>query len=321
MEDKAASEALVPLFKLDRLLNQDQGGRRVALLGSIDDKPALLTAERAAFPSDIKTLEAFHKCLADVKNLGTNDIYHWYLASVGHGENNPPNLKLNLISPCTEKHIKKYSAQGVRMVTESPQIYKDHVRPYIAKQREEGRLDWVFNILEGRKEQEDIIFRDPGQNSAKDEAFLLAPDLNWDRKTTTSLHLLAIVERRDLWSLRDLRKSHIVWLRHMREKLIEATVEKYPEIEKDQLKLYMHYQPTFYHLHIHVVHVMLEPTSTQAIGKAFGLENIISQLESMSGGSDAGMAGVSLTYTLGESHDLWAEVFQPSKEGTLGRHG
>ena len=212
----------------------------MALLGSIDNKPALLTAERAAFPSDIKTLETFHKCLADVKNLGTNDIYHWYLASVGHGENRPPDLKLNLISPCTEKHIKKYSAQGVRMVTESPQIYKDHVRPYIAKQREEGRLDWVYNILEGRKEQEDIIFRDPGQNGAKDEAFLLAPDLNWDRKTTTSLHLLAIVERRDLWSLRDLRKCHIVWLKHMREKLIEATVEKYPEIEKDQLKLYMH---------------------------------------------------------------------------------
>ncbi|KAL8769938.1 MAG: hypothetical protein Q9209_004185 [Squamulea sp. 1 TL-2023] len=318
MEEKTESEALVPLFKLDRLLNQDQGGRRVTLLGSIGDKPALLTAERAAFPSDIKTLEAFHKCLANVKNLGTNDIYHWYLASVGHGENSPPDLKLNLISPCTEKHIKKYSPQGVRMVTETPEIYKDHVRQYIAKQRTEGRLDWVFNILEGRKEQKDIIFRDPGQDGAKDEAFLLAPDLNWDRKTLTSLHLLALVERRDIWSLRDLKKAHIIWLKHMRSKIIEATVGKYSEIEKDQLKLYMHYQPTFYHLHIHVVHVMLEPTSTQATGKAFGLENIISQLESMSGGPDAGMADVSLTYTLGESYDLWTEIFLPLKEGGEG---
>ncbi|KAL8844766.1 MAG: hypothetical protein Q9176_000866 [Flavoplaca citrina] len=318
MDENAASEALVPQFKLDRLLNQDQGGRRVTLLGSIDDKPTLLTAERAAFPSDIKTLEVFHKNLVDVKNLGTNDIYHWYLASVGQAKDNPPDLKLNLISPCTEKHIKKYSPQGVRMVTETPGIYKDHVRPYIAKQREEGRLDWVFNILEGRKEQNDIIYRDPGQDGAKDEAFLLAPDLNWDRKTLTSLHLLALVERRDLWSLRDLNKSHIVWLKHMREKVVEATVKKYPEIDHDQLKLYMHYQPTFYHLHIHVVHVMLEPTSTQAIGKAFGLENIISQLESLSGGEEAGMSGVSLTYTLGESHDLWTQVFQPLKEGGKG---
>ncbi|KAL8875439.1 MAG: hypothetical protein Q9198_006207 [Flavoplaca austrocitrina] len=319
MDENAASEALVPQFKLDRLLNQDQGGRRVTLLGSINDKPTLLTAERAAFPSDIKTLEVFHKNLVDVNNLGTNDIYHWYLASVGQAKDNPPDLKLNLISPCTEKHIKKYSPQGVRMVTETPDIYEDHVRPYVAKQREEGRLDWVFNILEGRKEQNDIIYRDPGQDGAKDEAVLLAPDLNWDRKTLTSLHLLALVERRDLWSLRDLNKSHIVWLKHMRGKVVEATVKKYPEIDHDQLKLYMHYQPTFYHLHIHVVHVMLEPTGTQAIGKAFGLENIISQLESLSGDNkNAGMSDVTLTYTLGESHDLWTQVFQPLKEGGKG---
>ncbi|KAL8907623.1 MAG: hypothetical protein Q9207_001274 [Kuettlingeria erythrocarpa] len=318
MEEQLASETLVPLFKLDRLLNQDQGGRRIALLGTINDQPALLTAERAAFPSDSKALEAFQRCLSNVKNLGTNDIYHWYLASAGQGENNPPDLKLNLICPCTEKHIKKYSAQGVRMVTETPEIYREQVRPYIAKQREEGRLDWVFNILEGRKEQKDIIYRDPGQEGAKDEAFLLALDLNWDRKTLTSLHLLVIVERRDLWSLRDLKKSHVTWLRHMRDKILEATVTKYPEVEKDQIKLYFHYQPTFYHLHIHVVHVMLEPTATQAIGKAFGLENLISQLETLSGGPDDGMADVSLTYVLGEAHDLWTQVFRPLKGGAEG---
>lgn len=313
MDERTVSEALVPLFKLGRVLNQDQGGRRITLLGSIDNKPALLTAERAAFPNDPKVLEAFHKWLSNVQNLGTNDIYHWYLASVGQGLDNPPDLKLNLIVPCTEKHIKKYSPQGVRMVTETSEIYRDHVRPYIAKQREQGRLDWVYNILEGRKEQEDIIYRDPGQDGTKDEAFILTPDLNWDRKTLTSMHLLAIVERRDIWSLRDLKKTHIVWLKHMKEKVLEATVKKYPEIERDQVKLYMHYQPTFYHLHIHVVHVMLEPTSTQATGKAFGLENLISQLETMSDGPDAGMADVSLTYILGEAHELWLEVFQPLK--------
>ncbi|KAL9022799.1 MAG: hypothetical protein Q9185_000062 [Variospora sp. 1 TL-2023] len=319
MEENKASEALIPLFKLEKLLNQDQGGRRITLLGSIEGKPALLTAERAAFPSDIKTLEAFHRCLRNVKNLGTNDIYHWYLASASQGDNNPPDLKLNLIHPCTDKHIRKYSPQGVRMVTETPEIYKDRVRPYIIKQREEGRLDWVFNVLEGRKEQKDIIYRDPGPDGAKDEAFLLAPDLNWDRKTLASMHLLAIVERRDIWSMRDLKKTHITWLKHMRAKILEATVQKYPDVEKDQVKLYMHYQPTFYHLHIHVVHVMLEPTSTQAIGKAFGLEHLINQLETMAGGPpEAGMADLTLTYILGEAHDLWTQIFQPLKGAVEG---
>lgn len=56
----------------------------------------------------------------------------------------------------------------------------------------------------------------------------------------TSLHLLGLVERRDIWSVRDLKKAHITWLKHMRHKLLEATVKLYPELDKDQLKLYIH---------------------------------------------------------------------------------
>lgn len=74
-------------------------------------------------------------------------------------------------------------------------------------------------------------------------------------------------------------------------------------------------QPTYYHFHIHVIHAHLEPNATQAVGKAFGLENLISQLETMSGDPKAGMSDVSLTYVIGEAHDLWTEVFLPLKEG------
>ena len=54
---------------------------------------------------------------------------------------------------------------------------------------------------------------------------------------------------------------------------------------------------------------------TQATGKALGLEHIISQLEAMGGGNDAGMADVSLTYTVGEASELWTEIFLPLKQG------
>lgn len=210
-------------------------------MGSINDKPALLTAERAAFPSDAQKLESFHKGIQNVNNLGANDIYRWYLASSTGGEALPLDLKLNLIYPCTDQHIKKYSPQGVRMVTETPELYKDYVRPYMQKKRDEGRLNWVFNIIEGRTEQEDVILRDPGEGATNpDDGFLMLPDLNWDRKTLSSLHLLSLVERRDIWSLRDLKKSHVGWLKHMREKLLEATVKVYPTVERDQLKLYIH---------------------------------------------------------------------------------
>lgn len=147
----------------------------------------------------------------------------------------PDNLKINLIFPCTEKHLKKYSQQGLRWVTETPEIYRNHVRPYMQRQRDAGRLDWIFNIIEGRAEQEDIMYREHGE-----EGFLVSPDLNWDRKTMTSLHLLALVERRDIWSLRDLTPNHVEWLKHMRQKILNAATKVYPELDQDQLKLYVH---------------------------------------------------------------------------------
>ncbi|KAF2197167.1 scavenger mRNA decapping enzyme [Delitschia confertaspora ATCC 74209] len=312
------AENLITRFKLDRLLNQDQAGRRISLLGTIDSQPAILIAERAAFSTTNSHLENFSTFLTNIKNLGANDIYSWFLASTtttsspssSLSSSSPPDLKLNLIHPCTEQHVRKYSAQGVRTVTETPQIYQDHVRPFIEKKREKGSLNWVYNIIEGRTEQEDVVYRETGEA----EGFLLLPDLNWDRTTLPSLHLLGLVERRDIWSVRDLRKSHVAWLRHMRTKLLDATVKLYPTIEKDQLKLYVHYQPTYHHFHIHIVHVALEAGATQAIGKALGLENIISQLETMAGGPEAGMADVELTYQVGEASELWMSVFEPLKK-------
>lgn len=235
----ARVEALVPKFQLTRLLNSDQAGRRISLLGTIDNEPGLLIAERAAFSTSSADLINFPTTLRNIKNLGANDIYAWFLANSSPSPSEdgelPPDFKLNLIYPCTDKHIKKYTAQRLRVVTETPLIYSTYIRPYMQLQREKGALNWVFNILEGRTEQEDVMYREDGA-----DGFLLLPDLNWDRKTMGSLHLLGLVERRDIWSVRDLRKSMVVWVAHMREKMVDATVGLYPEIERDELKLYVH---------------------------------------------------------------------------------
>jgi m7GpppX diphosphatase len=277
-----------------------------------------LTLERAPFPTSQSYLSALPSTLGSIKNLGANDIYFWYLASSTSSPSTEEfsDLKINLIHPCTEKHVKKYSKQGLRMVVETRQIYALKVRPYMQLQREQGRLNWVFNIIDGKTEVEDVIYRTP-LGADGDEGFLLLPDLNWDRKTLEALHLLGLVERRDIWSLRDLKKKHVPWLQHMRRKLVEATVKTYPELEEDQLKLYVHYQPTYYQFHIHIVHVQLEGTNTQAAGKAFGLESLIAQIDSMAGDQEAGMDQLDLYYTLGEASELWTEVFKPLKKNKI----
>ncbi|GMG15907.1 unnamed protein product [Aspergillus oryzae var. brunneus] len=244
-DTKVAPEALISKFEIGRLLRQGLNllyyqnwpFTQTAIVNtSVTEK-----AERAAFATEsLEVLKAFHSAITRVNNLGDNDIYRWYLASSGVDSegHQSADLKLNLIWPCTEQHIKKYSDQVLRMVTETPEIYRDYIRPYMSAKREEGRLNWVFNILEGRTEQEDVILRDQGHGP--EDGFLMLPDLNWDRKTMGSLHLLALVQRRDIWSLRDLKKKHIPWLKYLRQRLLEGTANMYPDLDQDQLKLYVH---------------------------------------------------------------------------------
>lgn len=54
------------------------------------------------------------------------------------------------------------------MVTETAEVYREVVRPYMERKREGGRLNWVFNIIEGKTEVEDVIFRTPlGKRAAR----------------------------------------------------------------------------------------------------------------------------------------------------------
>ncbi|TVY57265.1 m7GpppX diphosphatase [Lachnellula cervina] len=311
--------SLIPAFKFERILNQDQAGRRIILHGTLHTNPALLILERAPFPTSTAYLRTLPHTLSTLQNLGANDVYFWYLASSPSSSSNDgelSDLKINLIYPCTAQHIAKYSPQGVRMVTETAQIYRERVRPYMQGKREGGRLNWVYNIIEGKTEVEDVIFRTPLQETPNEEGFLLLPDLNWDRKTMKSLHLLGLVERRDLWSLRDLRKKHVGWLKLMRGRLVDAAVGCYGGVEEDQLKLYVHYQPTYYHFHIHVVHVAFEAGASQATGKAIGLESIIATLEAMEGDEEAGMESLDMCYTVGEASELWTGIFEPLKKAS-----
>jgi m7GpppX diphosphatase len=45
------------------------------------------------------------------------------------------------------------------------------------------------------------------------------------------------------------------------------------------------------------------------------LDNVISQLETMGGDENAGMADVELSYTVGEASELWTKIFLPLKQG------
>lgn len=118
-------------------------------------------------------------------------------------------------------------------------------------------FQWVYNILEHKKEVERIIFEDP----CKELGFILLPDFKWDGKNPETFYAIAIVHQLDLKSLRSLTAEHLPLLRNIQTKGIAAIKEKY-NLDETQLRIYVHYQPSFYHLHVHFTYLKYEAPGT-----------------------------------------------------------
>lgn len=94
----------------------------------------------------------------------------------GHPAREFAAINVDVIHPCTDKHISKYSQQKSCMVNETAEMYSAvtgvHIEAIPA-----AATAWVFNILEKKKEADRMIFEDPDPVTG----FMLHPDLKWDR--------------------------------------------------------------------------------------------------------------------------------------------
>jgi m7GpppX diphosphatase len=185
------------------------------------------------------------------------------------------------------------------VIEETPEMYNRYVVPYIETMTGD-RLKWVRNILYEGAEADRVIYN----NLDEKDGFLLLPDMKWDGINIDSLYLVAIVYREDIKSLRDLNISHREWLKSINAKVRNAVSTCYhKQVAPDHLRLFIHYQPSYYHFHIHVVNV-LHPGLGDGIaaGKAFLLEDVIDQLEFL---GEEGFKKRTITYVIGDNHDLW----------------
>lgn len=107
------------------------------------------------------------------------------------------------------------------------------------------------NILDHTAEVDKIIYEDPDNETG----FMMLPDLKWDGELQ-SLHVL-FLSRKKLKSLRDLSGDDLPMLKKMKEKGSEVLQQKY-NVLPSHLRMYIHYQPTFYHFHVHCTYLMQE---------------------------------------------------------------
>jgi m7GpppX diphosphatase len=100
--------------------------------------------------------------------------------------------------------------------------------------------------------------------------------MKWDGQIE-NFYFLAIVHCKDLKSIRDLTGNHLKLLENLYDKSLEVIKQKY-NINSNKLKIYFHYQPSFYHLHVHFSHIKYEVANVAA-GRAHLLKNVIENIK------------------------------------------
>ena len=205
-------------FSLTRILMEDTDKKLVFVEASVSGStsPAVIIMEKLSWTSE-DVGGALGKA-TEARQEFSNDIYGQYGLSLKAEHNR---VKCNIIHPATEKHIEKYLSSPSHLVLETPDLYQSVTLPHINS--EQFSLQWVYNVLEHKKEVERIIFEDPDP----EVGFILAPDFKWSGQSTSDLYCLAIVHQRGLKSLRDLRGEHLPLLRNIRHQAVAAVCRKY----------------------------------------------------------------------------------------------
>jgi m7GpppX diphosphatase len=163
-----------------------------------------------------------------------------------------------LISPASDKQIQRASpSAGSALVEESAELYEKITRPYITETIVGGSLGWIKKIIDGTKEAERLILdRDdflvnidtkwrshPDPNTTPREEWLHHP-------STVDLYCLGIIKAEGVASLRDVRAKHVPTLEAMLGEGVDA-IERTYGVPRDQIRCFVHYQPQFYHFHVH----------------------------------------------------------------------
>ncbi|KAH8417367.1 hypothetical protein KR222_009876 [Zaprionus bogoriensis] len=298
-------------FRLSRILNNNSRSKSITLLGTFpnlsEKDAAIVVFEKNAYrESDVATeaptegsagseaKPSYFSSELKVRTDFVNNIYASFqcvpsqelcgmcitCAFFPHANGNVfffhemKAVKSTVIYPATEKHIEKYSICQKYLINETPDLYETVTLPYINSSQ--FSLDWVYNIIDHKQEADRIVFEDKDAETG----FILLPDLKWDGRNEENLYLLGIVRQRDIKSLRDLNASHLPLLRNLRQSAKQAIQKRYG-LNPTQLRMYFHYQPSFYHLHVHINLIRNDAPGIWC-EKAHMLDTVINNLELVS---------------------------------------
>ncbi len=291
-------------FKFISLLNSDERTKSVAILAkpklfadsakaddSLNDSSsavAVILAEKTGF-GEVEDVKNFVESQSSFDVLAANDIYYRLMAKSTDG------IKFTVIYPATPAHIAKYSRQSKALVRETPSIYDQVTRGYI-ESLDPSRHSWVHNILSGESESDKIILNT--------KYFVVLPDSKWDETSINGLYVLVLLRDANIRSLRDVNREHVEVFEATITNVTETLCAKFKDLSPDRLRFFVHYQPTYYHFHVHVTLSELDCGHGFSVGQAHLLQDIIENLK-----LDAEYYRKrTLFYYIGNEHELFKRI-------------
>ncbi|CAM9658818.1 unnamed protein product [Discosporangium mesarthrocarpum] len=219
-----------------------------------------------AIPQPLKGILAGLHCLSLRLKSESGAEYAFYNCEIplwtGLLRNWRGSYSCSIVAPASERTISRHRVTESVMVTETAELYSAVTAPHIAGViNNEGALAWLYNILSKEKEAERVLYEDPDQK----HGFLLVIDTKWrshpDPKNVPreqwlhhpavgDLYCLAMCHQKGISSIRDLRGCHLPMLRNIYTKGLQ-TIEHVYGVPASKIRVFFHYHPQFYHLHIH----------------------------------------------------------------------
>ncbi|CAD7961169.1 unnamed protein product [Amoebophrya sp. A120] len=249
----------------EKQVDQDQ----TTTTGCILEKTlaALLTGNK----KESNDIACFHK---DFENIAVNDRYVSGLRLL-----NAADLKLSLVLPADRRDVYKATPELLFRVLETEDLYNSVTKKkFVNNPKTAARDQWVRNIIEGKAEQDRLL--------VDEEEFLVVRDSKWvesdsvstgemlnstatasSATATTSasttpttvaeqLHCLFLLKDPAIRSLRDLQSGkHLALLKQIESKIIPEQLARTYNIPKDDFVAYIHYHPTFWYFHVHIMTV------------------------------------------------------------------
>ncbi len=188
-----------------------------------------------------------------------NNRFHKFLTGIN------TTCEIYITHPVAEEDRRKLIGSDRKRILETYGEYERTVKPYILYQD----ITWIKNILSGKSEQEHILY--------ENNMFILLPDPKWDGVNLDELYCLAIVRDHNLRSLRDLTTTHLPLLESIYRDGLKAIKDRYG-VKSNSLRVYVHYHPSFWHLHVHF-NLVKNVLAKASIGNAHSIVQIMENIK------------------------------------------